>query len=220
MAHTSKVCRPAATYLSSRRNLQARTLCVMILIASYERQWPQWSIVSACNKKSHAQRYLNAHFRGFRREPWSRADLWFRGTRWEGKEEPTRFRVAPNARCEKFTRNNQKVPLEQDSQPEYPFHRIAIDLYKYAGVNYIALIDAYSGLIYSERVKSKASHHIIDSLQGIFCRYGYPSEIRCDNNPFNSLEFEKFANDTNIMFKYSNPHYPQNNGLAEKKGWP
>ncbi|KYQ54234.1 hypothetical protein ALC60_06778 [Trachymyrmex zeteki] len=74
MAHTSKVCRPAATYLSSRRNLQARALCVMILIASYERQWPQksfttrrntalirWSIVSACNKK------------------------------------PTRFRVAPNA---------------------------------------------------------------------------------------------------------------------------
>ncbi|EGI70997.1 hypothetical protein G5I_00105 [Acromyrmex echinatior] len=190
MAHTSKVCRPAATYLSSRRNIQAQALCVMILIASYERQWPQksfttrrntaalirWSIVSACNKKKeiagttlapssaagfplygsllrrnpslsavrlqiprlgHAQRYLNARFRSFARHKHadnipeertvvSGSDLWFRGTRWKGKEgrkggrdywrsrnedsngikiviasrlqTPTRFRVAPNAR--------------------------------------------------------------------------------------------------------------------------
>ncbi|XP_024883540.1 uncharacterized protein K02A2.6-like, partial [Temnothorax curvispinosus] len=135
---------------------------------------------------------------------------------WPGMTNDIKEAVKDCVVCEQFTRNNQKEPLKQDVHPEYPFHRIAIDLYEYAGLDFIALIDAYSGFVCSERIKSKTCRHIIDSLHGIFCRYGYPTEIRCDNSPFNSLEFDKFANDTNIIIKYSSPRYPQSNGLAEK----
>ena len=34
--------------------------------------------------------------------------------------------------------------------------------------------------------------------------------------PFNSREFETFANGHNIIMKFSSPRYPQSNGLAEK----
>lgn len=50
----------------------------------------------------------------------------------------------------------------------------------------------------------------------IFDRVGYPSIIRCDNSPFASTDFEKFANDNNIRLRFSSPRYPQSNGLAEK----
>lgn len=118
--------------------------------------------------------------------------------------------------CEQFKRNIQKEPLTQEKSPEYPFQRISIDLYEYAGHDHVAIIDSYSGYLISEKLNRKTSGHIIEVLCKIFNRVGYPSEIKCDNSPFGSMEFEKFANDANILFKFSSPRYPQSNGLAEK----
>ena len=118
--------------------------------------------------------------------------------------------------CEKFKRNIQKEPLVQDSNPGYLFQRVAIDLFEMAGHDYISIIDAYSGFIISEKLSRKTSSHIIEVIVRIFDRVGYPSEIRCDNSPFGSVAFEKFANEANILFTFSSPRYPQSNGLAEK----
>lgn len=57
---------------------------------------------------------------------------------------------------------------------------------------------------------------MIDTLDQIFSCYGYPTEMKSDNVPFNSREFEQYSNDSNIVFKFSSPGYPQSNGLAEK----
>lgn len=118
--------------------------------------------------------------------------------------------------CEQFKRNNQKEPLVQDASPDYPWHKVSMDVYEFAGHDYLAVIDAYSGLLCSERLRSKSSGHIIELLHRIFSFYGYPTEVRADNSPFGSREFERFANDANIVFKFSSPRYPQSNGLAEK----
>lgn len=85
--------------------------------------------------------------------------------------------------CEKFTRNNQKEPLNQPAPPEYPFHRVGIDIYEYAGKNYLALIDAYSGYICTEFLKDKSIPTVTKALNVIFNHFGYPTTIRCDNNP-------------------------------------
>lgn len=118
--------------------------------------------------------------------------------------------------CEQFKRNNQKEPLVQDASPDYPWHKVSMDVYEFAGHDYLAVIDAYSGFLCSERLRSKSSGHIIELLHRIFSCYGYPTEIRADNSPFGSREFENFANDANIVFRFSSPRYPQSNGLAEK----
>lgn len=118
--------------------------------------------------------------------------------------------------CEKFKRNNSKEPLVQENTPEYPWQRVSVDLFEYAGYDYISIIDAYSGYLYANKIENKSSKHICEVLRNVFNHYGYPTEIRCDNVPFNSREFELFSNESNIIFKYSSPRYPQSNGLAEK----
>lgn len=118
--------------------------------------------------------------------------------------------------CEKFTRNIQKESLLYDSPPEYPFYRVGIDLFEYGGHDFVALIDSYSGFVVSEMLREKSARHVIDTLDRIFCRYGYPTTIKCDNVPFNSSAFDDYANKCNIEFIFSSPRYPQSNGLAEK----
>lgn len=135
---------------------------------------------------------------------------------WPGMSNMITEMVRSCSVCEQFKRNNPKEPLVQDSSPEYPWHKISMDVYEFAGHDYLAVIDAYSGFLCSERLRSKSSGHIIELLHRIFSCYGYPTEIRADNSPFGSREFESFANDANIVFKFSSPRYPQSNGLAEK----
>lgn len=65
-------------------------------------------------------------------------------------------------------------------------------------------------------LSDKSAPSIVKILNSIFCRYGFPTEIRCDNVPFNSEVCDKFANDYNLRFVFSSPRYPQSNGLAEK----
>lgn len=118
--------------------------------------------------------------------------------------------------CEKFKRNNQKEPLVQEETPKYPFHRVSMDIFEYAGRDFIALIDAYSNYLIAEPIRSKTSKHVIEVICGKFNTIGYPTIIKCDNSPFGSGEFERFASAANIQLKFSSPRYPQSNGLAEK----
>ncbi|XP_055314022.1 uncharacterized protein LOC129575118 [Sitodiplosis mosellana] len=118
--------------------------------------------------------------------------------------------------CEKFKRNNQKEPLMQEINPKYPYHIVSVDLFEYAGRDYISIFDAYSNYLVATKVNNKTSAHIIDIFCSIFNKIGYPSIIKSDNVPFNSAEFEKFSRNFNVQFKYSSPRYPQSNGLAEK----
>lgn len=135
---------------------------------------------------------------------------------WHGITSDIKELVQNCLICEKFKRNNQKETLVQDKTPEYPWQRIAIDIFEYAGSDNIAIIDAYSCYLWSERLRNKTSGHMNEVLNYFFYRLGYPTEIRSGNSPFGSREFEKFANETNILFKFSSPRYPQSNGHAEK----
>lgn len=118
--------------------------------------------------------------------------------------------------CEKFKRNQQKEELIQEETPQYPFHIIAMDLFEYGGQDFISVLDSYSGYLLVEHLNSKTSGHIISKLKNNFNKLGYPSIIKCDNSPFGSAEFDKFATNHNIIFKFSSPRYPQSNGMAEK----
>lgn len=135
---------------------------------------------------------------------------------WPGMSQEISELVRSCSVCEQFKRNNQKEPLRQNETPEYPWQRVSMDLFEFAGRDYIAMVDAYSGLVCSEQLRNKTSGHIVSVLHRIFSQVGYPTEIRADNSPFGSREFERFANEANIVFTFSSPRYPQSNGLAEK----
>lgn len=135
---------------------------------------------------------------------------------WPGMNTQLKEMIASCNICEKFKRNNQKEPLIQEQNPKYPYHIVSMDLFEYAGRNFIAIIDAYSNYLVAAGIDNKTSGHIIDIIVRVFNKIGYPSRIKCDNSPFNSAEFEKFARRYNIQFTYSSPRYAQSNGLAEK----
>lgn len=135
---------------------------------------------------------------------------------WPQMNEQIKELVESCKICEKFKRNNQKEPLVQEEIPKYPFHIIAMDLFEYAGRNHIALIDAYSNYLMAVSVQNKTSKHIIGVICQYFDKLGYPTIIKCDNSPFGSAEFNNFAVECNIQFKFSSPRYAQSNGLAEK----
>lgn len=135
---------------------------------------------------------------------------------WPGMNTQIKELVASCTICEKFKRNNQKEPLLQGETPKYPFHVVAMDLFEYAGRDFVALIDSYSNYLIALKVSNKTSKQIIDVIRCVFNKVGYPTSIRCDNSPFNSAEFDRFAAEYNIKFVFSSPRYPQSNGLAEK----
>lgn len=118
--------------------------------------------------------------------------------------------------CEKFKRSNQKEPLLQDSLPDYPFQKVSTDIFEYGGHDWLVLIDAFSGFICCEQLQDKTMTSVCKLFDKFFNCFGYPTEIRSDNVPFNSLECDRYANRNNISLQFSSPRYPQSNGLAEK----
>lgn len=124
--------------------------------------------------------------------------------------------VASCTVCEKFKRQHQKEPLVQEQTPKYPFHVVSMDLFEYAGRDLVAVFDAYSNYLIALKLNNKTSGHIIGIVCGVFDKVGYPTIIKCDNSPFSSAEFDRFASEYNIQFKFLSPRYPQINGLAEK----
>lgn len=135
---------------------------------------------------------------------------------WPGMNTQIKQLVTSCAICEKFKRNMQKEPLVQEETPRYPFNIVAMDLFEYAARDFVALFDSYSNYLIALKLNNKTSRHIIDTICGVFDKVGYPTIMKCDNSPFNSADFDRFATDFNIKFKYSSPRYPQSNGLAEK----
>ena len=61
------------------------------------------------------------------------------------------------------------------------------------------------------------SKAIIQHVQAIFAKYGWPNTLVTDNRPcYTSKEFQMLMQSMSVIHITSSPHYPQSNGLAEK----
>ena len=67
-----------------------------------------------------------------------------------------------------------------------------------------------------EKVNSKSVCDLLVVLEKILARFGIPETIICDNNPFNSWEFKKFAKEWDIEPSFISPYHSQSNGMVEK----
>lgn len=112
--------------------------------------------------------------------------------------------------------NNQKEPMLRHQIPSRPYEFIATDIFEYDSSSYLVVIDYYSKYIDCVKIRNKNAHDVIRCLKHIFAMHGIPFKVLADNNPFNSLEFHKFAKEYQFEIVHSSPHYHQSNGLAEK----
>lgn len=82
--------------------------------------------------------------------------------------------------------------------------------------DYFVLYDTYSYWLEIIPLKSKTAAEVIRHLKSLFSRYGTPTSILSDNNPFNCSEYLAFAETWNFTPIFSSPHHSQGNGFAEK----
>ena len=110
-----------------------------------------------------------------------------------------------------------REPLLQSSLPDFPWERVATDLFELKGENYLVVVDYYSRYIEVQKLKSTTSTSVVTALKELFSRHGVPSTMVSDNGPqFSSYEMKEFAESYSFTHCTSSPHYPQSNGEAER----
>jgi len=103
------------------------------------------------------------------------------------------------------------------SLPDYPWQRIATDLFELRGVHYLLIVDYFSCYPEVLRLTTTTSAAVITAMKAVFARHGIPEVVRSDNGTqYSSHEFAVFAESYGFQHTTSSPHYPQSNGQAER----
>ena len=79
------------------------------------------------------------------------------------------------------------------------------------------MIDYYSRFFEAGLLRSTKTDKVVEFLDTIFCRFGYPQALRSDNGPqFISGEFQMYLKVHGIHWVSTTPLWPQANGLVER----
>ena len=124
------------------------------------------------------------------------------------------------AKCE--VSNSQ--PVEQGKEPmicheipSRPWEKIAVDLFKLNGTEYMVAVDYYSGFFEVDRLTTKIAEEVIKKLKAHLARHGIPDQLVSDNGqPFASGSFKEFADSYSFEYVTSSPTYAQSNGKVER----
>ncbi|XP_033121474.1 uncharacterized protein K02A2.6-like [Anneissia japonica] len=80
----------------------------------------------------------------------------------------------------------------------------------------LTITDYYSSYHAAIIVKEITSNVIIECLQLVFARFGYPDEVLTDNGKQLSAKIEKYFNACGIKHLLASPYYPKTNGEIER----
>ena len=124
------------------------------------------------------------------------------------------------ARCDMCLTHRNKQPketLKPHDVPEYPWQKVASDIFTMEGRNYVLVVDYLSKFVEVALLNNMKSSELITHLKSIFSRHGIPEVMVTDNGPnYTSDEFQSFTKNWGIQHITSSPKYPQSNGLAER----
>ncbi|XP_055904314.1 uncharacterized protein K02A2.6-like [Eupeodes corollae] len=120
--------------------------------------------------------------------------------------------------CLLVSRPINPVPMKRHQFPERPWICLARDLLgPFPNNDFVfAVIDYYSRYHELKFIKKITSSAIIEMLEELFSRLGYPESIKADNGrQFVSQEFKNYCENNNIKLITSPPYWPQANGEIE-----
>ena len=103
-------------------------------------------------------------------------------------------KISNCATCQE-TRNKQpKEPLLSHDRPARPWNKVAIDLFKWDGHDYLMMADYYSNYIEAAKLENIPSITVIARVEYNMARYGVVDVFISDNGlQFSSQEFKEFA---------------------------
>jgi len=110
------------------------------------------------------------------------------------------------------------APMKRHSFPNGPWKCLATDLLGPLpnGEYILVLIDYYSRYMEYKITRSITSKTIINEMEEIFARLGFPQTLTADNGrQFISAEFKEFCTTNGIELRTTPPYWPQANGEVE-----
>ena len=107
----------------------------------------------------------------------------------------------------------ETVPV--DRKLAYPMSDVGVDLFTANGMNYLVMVDRYSGFPFCKQMRNTNTSAVTSILLQWFADWGFPQRIRSDGGPQFRSEFGEFCHKFAITHELSSPHNPESNGLAE-----
>ena len=136
---------------------------------------------------------------------------------WPGLSSDIENVISSCVPCAERQPSQPRQPLLQRPLPQLPFQHAAVDLFSFAGKQYLVYVCSLSGWPEVKFWKhSPTSAEVMAALKTIFVSLGVPSLLQSDNGPqFSALAFKQFAEVWKFNHVTSSPHNPMSNGLAE-----
>jgi transposase InsO family protein len=120
--------------------------------------------------------------------------------------------------CQISTNTHHTEPEKMTELPERPWDIVEMDFCGTFPNGEYALVmtDQYSRYPEVEFVRSTSNRPVQKKLKKIFSTYGVPKRVQTDNGPpFNSNEFQRFAEVTGFQHKKITPRHPKAQGKVE-----
>ena len=135
---------------------------------------------------------------------------------WPSMRAEIKDFVANCSACNEYARNQQKEPMMSREIPTRPWQTVSMDIYSYAGKEFIILVDHYSDYWEIDQLPDLSADTLIMRCRAQFARYGQPDKVISDNGPqFACEQFKKFAANWGFTHVTSSPRHPKSNGKAE-----
>ena len=139
------------------------------------------------------------------------------GVWWPGITSDIKRIVTMCSHCAEKRPTQRREPLMTTPLPQGPWIRVGIDLFHYAGKDYLVMCDYYSRWVEVLALTSTTSTAVISRIKDVIARFGVPIEIMSDNGPqFTSAEFKEFSEKYIFNHITSSPYLPNSNGEAER----
>lgn len=121
--------------------------------------------------------------------------------------------------CVKVSAPDPPEPMSMSKFPSKPWQQLSCDLLGPLpdGRSVIAVIDYYSKYFECAFLRSTTADKVIEFLDTVFSRFGFPDSLRTDNGPqFVSDVLRKYMHDCGIRWVSTTPLWPQANGEIER----
>ena len=120
--------------------------------------------------------------------------------------------------CQVTTKQHVEEPIKTTPIPEEPWDVVSIDFGgPYPDGHYnLVVIDKRTRYPEVETTRSTSFKATKSKLKRIFATHGIPNKVETDNGPpFNSQEFQRFAQEEGFIHHKVTPDHPRANGEAE-----
>ena len=125
--------------------------------------------------------------------------------------------VASCQPCNSARPHQQKEPFLIHPVPDLPWSFVSADIFDWSGLQYLILVDSYSGWFEMSTLSDLSSRSVIMKMKQHFAVHGIPSKLLTDNGPqFASREFKSFASEWSFEHVTSSPYFPQSNEVSRR----